>query len=170
MYGWGRKVGQGSPFDGVAGSLDSGRKVDMHTDGVNVLLIGHSARGFSNIIRRLAKSGCHCLLTHSNHEAVKLLATGSFDLVLSASPLPHNEIQSLTTAAAGTRVSIFCTYPVEDGCWWLPVLTNGMESLGEPALRPAEFAELLDRVVDDIRTFPSSVVAGALALPQSTWS
>lgn len=141
----------------------------MHVDGVNVLLIGQSARGFSNVIQRLAKSGCHCLLAHSYNEAVKVLATGSFELVLSASLFPYNEIQSLAAAVTGTRASVFCAYPVEDGCWWLPVLTNGIECLGAPALRPSDFAELLDRVVDDIRNIKSPVAARSHKPSQSTW-
>jgi hypothetical protein len=147
--GCGRKVGRGSRSNGVARSLASGRKVPMHVDGVSVLLIGQSARGFSHIIHRLAKSGCHCLLAHSYHEASKLLATGSFELVLGASPFPHDGIRSLASALAGSRASIFCAYPVEASCWWVPVLTNGIECLGAPALRPAEFGRLLDRLIDD---------------------
>lgn len=133
----------------------------MSVDGVNVLLIGQNARKFSSIIQRLAKSGCHCLLTHSLLEALNLVATGSFELILSANPQPDNAMRSLEEALAGTRASLFCAYPVEITCWWLPVLTNGTLCLGEAALRPPEFASLLDRVVDDIRAFHSSAAAKA---------
>jgi hypothetical protein len=36
--------------------------------------------------------------------------------------------------------------PVENSCFWLPAIDDGKECLGERALRPGEFASLLEEV------------------------
>jgi len=45
------------------------------------------------------------------------------------------------------------TLPVEEGCWWLPVLQNGEDCLGTAAFRPNQFsyvfAEVVRRILED---------------------
>lgn len=46
---------------------------------------------------------------------------------------------------------VFYAYPVENGCWWLPLMNDGQECLGAPALRPREFVGVLDQTLKEIR-------------------
>jgi hypothetical protein len=46
---------------------------------------------------------------------------------------------------------VFYAYPVENGCWWLPLMSGGQECLGAPALRPREFVGVLDQTLKEIR-------------------
>lgn len=51
---------------------------------------------------------------------------------------------------AGSRVTMFHMLPVEESCWWLPVLRYGENCLGTPAFRPREFTYVLAEIVKGI--------------------
>jgi hypothetical protein len=123
---------------------------DVNGEHLNVLLIVERPGTFAAIARRLEeKNACRCLFVHSYAEAKRLVQSRSFDLILSAIPPRNNAISSLAETLAGTRASVFYAHPVEDGCWWLPALRNGLQCFGTPALRPREFSSLLDQVVEE---------------------
>ena len=113
-----------------------------------VLLIGESARSFTHIIRRLEHHGCRCHFVDSYEQARELIVNEPFDLILSVIPPRENAISSLTEMLLGTQASIYYAQLVEDGCWWLPALRQGERCFGAPALRPSEFASLLDYEVE----------------------
>jgi hypothetical protein len=118
--------------------------------GCGVLLIGESDRSFSHITRRLERHGCYCRFADSYEQARELLAQETFSLVLSVIPPRKNAISLLTEMLLGTEASIYYVQPVEDSCWWLPALRQGERCFGTPALRPSEFAAVLDREVERI--------------------
>jgi hypothetical protein len=124
-----------------------------------VLLIGESARSFTHIIQRLEHHGCRCRFVDSYEQARELILSEPFDLVLSVIPPRQNAISSLSEMLLGTRASIYYAQLVEDGCWWLPALRQGERCFGAPALRPSEFASLLDHEIERIH-------AGAEAKPK----
>jgi hypothetical protein len=115
-----------------------------------VLLIGESARSFTHITRRLEKHGCRCRFADSYEQAREIILNEPLDLILSVIPPRENAISSLTELLLGTRASIYYAQLVEDGCWWLPALRQGERCFGAPALRPSEFAALLDQEVERI--------------------
>lgn len=123
-----------------------------HDPDLTVLLIGESPRSFTHISNRLEKGGCRCRFAQNYEEARQTLLNGSFDIVLSVVPPRDNAIASLTEILAGTGASFFYALPVEESCWWLPALRQGERCVGAPALRPNEFASVLDEVVTGIRT------------------
>jgi len=53
---------------------------------------------------------------------------------------------------AGLRVSMFYMLPVEEGCWWVPVLRNGENCLGTPAIHTTEFTYVLIEIIKGITT------------------
>jgi hypothetical protein len=57
---------------------------------------------------------------------------------------------------AGQRVSMFYMRPVEEDCWWLPVLRNGENCLGTPAIRTSGFTYVLVEIIKGIITDPAS--------------
>jgi len=131
-----------------------------------VLLIGEGSGSFAGIIRRLEKSGCRCQVANSYAEAQHLVEEDGFELVLSVIPPRENAMSLLTVALAGTHANIFYAHRVEDGCWWLPVLRDGLQCFGAPALRPSEFTNLLDRVVLEIREHEGKKLQPAASKPR----
>jgi hypothetical protein len=126
------------------------RGTRMSRGRVSVLLVGESARGFSFLLEHLEKRGCDCFVAASGSEAARLCAGRIFDLVLCT-----DRIESTSTLIAsliGSRTTLFCSHPVEDSCWWLPAVRAGKKCLGTPALRPSEFANILDKMVDKIKS------------------
>ncbi len=122
----------------------------MSTKLVRVLLVGESAKGFSHLLRRLEKLGCECRVAPSSSEAARLSAGRVFDLVLCTDL--EEGIYTFISSLAGSPTTLFRCYPVEDSCWWLPVLRHGANCLGAPALRPAEFGCALEGLVEEIRS------------------
>jgi hypothetical protein len=61
-----------------------------------------------------------------------------------------NRTESLGALLSGSRTTLFYALPVENGCWWVPILRVGEECFGVPALRPTEFAGALDEVLEQI--------------------
>jgi len=114
---------------------------------LNVLFIGESLRSFSHIAGRLERGGCRCRFAKTYEEARQSIQNEGFDLVLSVAQPRDNAISSITSLLAGTPASFFYALPVEETCWWLPALRQGKRCFGAPALRPSEFAGLLDEVV-----------------------
>ena len=124
-----------------ASKVDEARKV-------KVLLIGESPCLFSFCRSPLEKAGCQCHFAESHREIATLLGHAEPDIVLSLNAQPN--LSETAALLAGSRVSMFHRLPVEQGCWWLPVLRNGESCLGTAALRPNEFACVLAEIVKSI--------------------
>jgi hypothetical protein len=117
----------------------------MGRDLVSVLILGERPEGSSYLMSHLEQRGCRCLFARSLDEALAQFEPQSFDLILSARPMPRaEELQHLLSGAPST--AYYC-FRVEDGCWWLPLLFRGQKCLGAPAFRPSEFIGELDRLV-----------------------
>lgn len=121
---------------------------------VPVLLISEARNGFSHLVKELEARGCQCRSVGSYDDALRLLTSAGFDLVVGVAPLPRGAISSLGSLLADRRASFFCAQPVEDGCWWVPIYRRGKRCFGAPALRASEFAELLDEIVEEVRRVP----------------
>jgi hypothetical protein len=122
----------------------------MSTRAVRVLLVGESVEGFSFLLQHLKKRGCECWVATSNWDATRLSGGHAFDLVLCTNGM--SGINALIASLMGSPASLFCSHPVEDSCWWLPAVQHGEKCLGTPALRPSEFANALDRMVNEIKS------------------
>ena len=125
---------------------------------VRVLLIGESAGGFSLLLQRLGEQGCTCKFASSYTEGVRLFADQPFDLVLCSG---QPGIRSLFPVVISCSASLFCSHAIEDSCLWVPVIVHGRECLGKPPLRPREFAEMLRRIVIEIRSLAHDRAAAA---------
>lgn len=122
----------------------------MSTVAVRVLLVGKSAKGCSLLLEHLENDGCECRMATSSPEAARLSAEHSFDLVLCTGPMEG--INALIASLIGSPTTLFRCYPVEDNCWWLSAVRRGEDCMSAPALRPSEFAVVLDRLVDEIKS------------------
>jgi len=121
----------------------------MSREVVRVLLLGECAREASHLLWHLGQRGCHCCFAASAAEAVALLHQYKFHLILGTSPV--HQATRMVSLLGRSKCSVFCAYPVEQGCWWLPLMNGGKKCFGAPALRPSEFAGVLDQKLKEIR-------------------
>jgi hypothetical protein len=74
---------------------------------------------------------------------------GAYDLILLDSTVSPEQRRQLASELIGSGVSVFYTFPVENGCWWLPTLRRGQDCHGTPAFRRNEFPFELERILRD---------------------
>lgn len=131
---------------------------------VSVLLVGESPHLFSFLRPPLEKIGCQCHLAKSHQEVGKILSHTKLDIVLSLTT--HQSLSEMMAVLAGSRITMFHMLPVEEGCWWLPVLRYGENCVGTPAFRSTEFACVLAEIVKSInRRAASSGPSAVRTLP-----
>jgi hypothetical protein len=116
---------------------------------VKVLVIGETRHGSSYLRGQLESRGCRCWFAESSAESIALYTLHSFHLILSTVPLHLRD--PLLDRLSGSDCAVFCSFPVEDSCWWIPVVYRGRKCLGTPALRPSEFLGELGKIVKNIQ-------------------
>ena len=114
------------------------------TKRLRVLGIRNKGAGFALLFQYLEDRGCECETVASYSEGVHRFEAKPFDIVLCSG---EPGIEVVLNATQGSLASVFCAHTVEDGCWWFPVVRQGAKCLGEPALRSAEFADFLERLL-----------------------
>jgi CheY-like chemotaxis protein len=123
----------------------------MEKRGPSVLLIAESPQGCSYLARRLERDGCACGFATSLESACQALSREKFDLVLSQMRLRDETLYPLIGLLDGSRITLFYSHPVEDGCWWLPALRHGRDCFGSAALRASEFMGQLGELIEELR-------------------
>jgi hypothetical protein len=118
---------------------------------VKVLLVSNGPQVFSLSQRRLERKGCRCYFARSQRELEQLLNQMQFDIVLTTPRIEGGSTDWLGAALSGSRATLFYVFPVEVGCWWVPVLRIGAECVGASALRPSEFSDVLDELIGETR-------------------
>ena len=122
----------------------------MSTRLARVLLVGEGAKGCSSLRDCLERRGCECHVVTSSSEGILLSADCALDLILWLGQIEG--INVWVESLVGSPASLFRCYPVEDSCWWLPIVRRGEECLGAPALRPGEFASALEGILQEIES------------------
>jgi hypothetical protein len=118
---------------------------------IRVLLVAEEPREFYLSRQRFERSDCQCHFAKSEEEIAEMLIATEFDIVLSTRRISGASIHQLVALLSGSRASMFYSLRVEEGYWWLPVLTLGKECLGTPALRGGEFVHVLDQLLMEIQ-------------------
>ena len=80
----------------------------------------------------------------------KVVRHTKVDIVFSLNA--QENLSELMAQLAGSCVTMFHRLPVEEGCWWLPVLRYGENCLGTAAFRPGEFTGVFPEFVKSIVT------------------
>jgi DNA-binding response OmpR family regulator len=119
----------------------------MPVRSIQVLLVGKDLRTNSPLVSRLRSLGCQCAVANSLQDAEMMLGTHDYDFVLSAFALTDNNSLSLLSLLEGRPVTLFFSFGVARGCWWLPALELGERRWGEPAMRPQEFLAYLKSLI-----------------------
>lgn len=116
----------------------------------SVFLIGESVQG-SSLVANMNRREFECSFATSCREAFLFLRNREFDLVLGPTRLRDGTLYPIMSLLEGSGTTLFYSYPVERGCWWLPALQRGERCFGLPALRHREFIILLDELMKQIR-------------------
>lgn len=110
----------------------------------SVLLIGRRTFWGPFLTATLQEMGCAVHFQNTAHEKPPERLP-EFDLILGGQGC-RREIHRLPSLA-GSRTTVFYVFPVEDSCWWLPALKQGVDCFGSAALRPAEFSKQLRHIL-----------------------
>jgi hypothetical protein len=115
----------------------------------SVLLVGRNGSWGTTVLKALGK--CRSELFYAAPETVtpEYVRKGAYHLILLDSTVSPDQRKQLTSELAGLEASIFYTFPVENGCWWLPALRHGQDCHGAPAFRRSEFPFELERILKD---------------------
>jgi hypothetical protein len=135
----------------------------MDQGSIEILLLGENADRPSYFSRWVENHGYHCWFARSTEDGLALLGRHAFRLILSTRPM--RQTNPMVSQVGGSDCSVFYCYPVEDGCWWLPLMRHGQKCLGTPALRPCEFVNVLDQVVNEIELDHATVATGPQEVP-----
>jgi hypothetical protein len=119
----------------------------MNAVQLTVLLLGENQSGWVCLQKQLEKRGCRCGFARSAAEALALNGPRDYHLILTSVPVA--QIDPSLAELGGFQSNVFYCHPVEDGCWWLPVVRHGCKCLGTPGVRGAEFLGILDQIIRD---------------------
>jgi hypothetical protein len=115
-----------------------------------VLLVGRNGSWGSVVLKSLEKSCCELSFEVPQNVTARFARKSAYDVILLDSTVPPEQRKELVAGLAGSQTSIYYTFPVENGCWWLPALRRGQDCLGEPAFRRNEFPLELERILGDL--------------------
>ena len=115
----------------------------------NVLLVGKNGSWGTVVLKSLDKFRSELSLVAPQTVTPDYVRKGAFDLILLDSTVAPEHRRQLASELIGSEVSIFYTFPVENGCWWVPALRHGQDCHGAPAFRRNEFLFELERILQD---------------------
>lgn len=109
--------------------VTGGEKV-MDSTPIMVLVVGETAKSFLQLLLWLYERGCRCHLATSYRDALNLVSTTQFDLVLSQYELRDRTAFPLIDRLAGSPATLFFSTQLEDGSLWLKMLERGQHCVG----------------------------------------
>jgi hypothetical protein len=115
----------------------------------SVLLVGRNGSWGTPVLKTLEKFEAELIFATPQNVTADCVRESGCNLLLLDSTVPVEQRRLLASELLGSDVSIFYTFPVENGCWWLPTLRHGRDCHGTPAFRRNEFPRELERVLQD---------------------
>ena len=134
----------------------------MATRNPRILLVAASPTAVSALAARFKKWECEIQFASSSTEAIAAVRSEQFDLLLSEFKLRDKDSSALAASLEGSISTLIYSYPVEEGCWWLPAVKNGLPCWGSPAMRPGEFMHFMDDFLTVVR-LRKSLLSGEFA-------
>jgi hypothetical protein len=99
------------------------------------------------VLHTLEREGCDLLLVSPEAATAEYVREADHAIILLDSTVTPEQRRMITDELIGSRATIFYTFPVENGCWWLPALLRGEDCHGAPAFRRKEFPQELERLL-----------------------
>jgi hypothetical protein len=112
-----------------------------------ILLVGRNGSWGTSVIKSLEKFGSELFFMPPQGVTPEYVRKQLFHPVLLDSTVSAEQRRQLASDLIGSGVSIFYTFPVENGCWWMPTLRRGQYCHGTPAFRRNEFPYELERIL-----------------------
>src|SRR6266849_704335 len=98
-----------------------------------ILMVGRNTSWGAPLQSTLKRLGCVFSFAPSLRVTSEYVSKGLYALLILDSTVPPALRKQLVSGLTGSASSIFQLFPVENGCWWLPVLLLGVECFGSPA-------------------------------------
>jgi hypothetical protein len=121
----------------------------MSRECVEVLLLAETEIEVAELGRFLQQRGCRCSFA-SVASAAASLVDHAFDLILCSVPL--TQTHPLVLSLTGADCKFFYRFPVEDGCWWIPLDGKDKKTIGFPAVHSSQFAARLESILTELRS------------------
>jgi len=122
----------------------------MRKPSIRVLLIAAKSLVSSSLQQRLERRQCRCWSVPSAQEGLELFRRHKFQVIVTTDSV--SELMPILPGLAGSNCTVFSAVPVENGCWWLPVMRAGDKCFGAPAIRSSDFPRVLDETIDGLQT------------------
>lgn len=126
-----------------------------------VLFVGEYPALSASLARVLRSLGCECGYAKTCQEARAAMEKRKFRVVLSRAKLADGNGRELLAATEAASGWLFLSFPVEDGCWWIPVMANGRLCMEGLALHSREFSQALLNTVKAV--LPAAAKLGPVA-------
>jgi hypothetical protein len=120
-----------------------------------VMFVGEYPALSASLARVLNSLGCECHYAETCEEALAAMEKREFRVVLSKAKLADGNARQLIPAIEAASGWLFLSFPVEDGCWWIPAMENGQMCMEAVALHSREFSKSLLNILKTI--LPASV-------------
>lgn len=119
----------------------------MRLQGSGVLFAGEYPAVSASIARVLKSMGCEIRYAASCEEALAAMEHRKFRVVLSKTNLADGSARKLIPPVQTAEGWLFLSFPVEEGCWWIPVMQEGQLCVEAVALRSREFSKTLLQIL-----------------------
>lgn len=115
-----------------------------------VLFVGEYPALSASVARVLKSLGCECRYAETCEEALAAMEKRKFRVVLSKAKLADGSPRKLIPAIEGVSGWLFLSFPVEDGCWWIPAMEDGQLCIEAVALHSREFSKALLNILESM--------------------
>jgi hypothetical protein len=127
------------------------------------LLVGRDTSWGIALLRSLIKFGSEFSFVPPLRVTAEFVRKGAYTLILIDSTVPMGQRKQLVCGLVGSDASIFYAYPVENGCWWVPVLLSGEDCYGSPAFRTEQLLVELGHILGEGNDLTETLVADSPA-------
>jgi hypothetical protein len=114
---------------------------------VRMLFVGEYPALSEYVTRALNSLRCEFQYAPSREQSLAAMEEQAFRVVLSKSKLADGNARTLIPAVQKVSGWLFLSVPVEDGCWWIPVVQEGRLCFEAAALHSREFSKALVKIV-----------------------
>jgi CheY-like chemotaxis protein len=147
--------------------MKNGEGNEMRKPGAGVLFVGEYPAVSASLTRVLNSLGCECRYAETCEEALAAMEKRKFRVVLSKSKLSDGNARKLIPTIEAASGWLFLSFPVEDGCWWIPAMENGQLCVEAVALHSREFSKSLVNILKTILApVEAQPAAGSSAIEQ----
>jgi len=123
----------------------------MSASAVRILVVGHTSACTLATLQRLERDGWNAYSVSTIVEAESVLKIIRFDVVLAGESIGDGSGYDLTEAVLECGATLLVSVALSEASLWLPVVQQGMMTLGDRALNSSklqlEITELLDKPV-----------------------